>query len=93
MKKLKRIQRTSATLIKLHTFHSKKIKKKNFNYNDLKIWLKLSLWGSGISVILGFLIYKSFFILAAFLPPCAVGVWHFIKKTEKQIQKFDVFLK
>lgn len=77
-----------------HTLHSKETKHKTFRDNNgLKKWLKLALWGSGISVILGFLIYKSFFFLGAFLPLSVIGIWHIIRKTEKQIQKFDVFSK
>lgn len=79
---------------KLHTFHSKKnIHKIHSDNNELKKWLKIALWGSGFSIILGLLIYKSFFFLAIFLPLSVVGIWHFIKKIEKHVQKFDVFAK
>jgi hypothetical protein len=57
--------------------------------SQLIIQLKISGFLSMISIILGFLVYKSFFILAIFIPFAHIGIWYLIKIIEGAVSKFD----
>jgi hypothetical protein len=58
---------------------------------SLVYWLKISGIISVVSIALGFLVYKSFFILAVFVPFAVVAIWYLVKFIEDEISKFDPF--
>lgn len=62
-------------------------------YLEQKYWIRAGIGVSMASIILGFLIYKSFFILALFVPISLLAIWFIIKFFEEHISKFDSFEK
>lgn len=67
--------------------------KTKIQFLEQKYWILIGLTLSLISVILGFVIYKSFFILAVFLPISLLAIRYVINFFEESISKFDTLSK
>lgn len=58
-------------------------------YLEIKYWNRAALASLLIFTILGFVIYKSFFILAVFVPTSLYAIWYVIRVFEDSISKLD----
>jgi hypothetical protein len=62
-------------------------------YLNIKYWIRFTIGFSLVCVVLGFLIYKSFFILALFSPIIVLGTWYIVQMVERTITKLDYLSK
>lgn len=82
------------TSYKKETRMQKKMSKEAKTWDkQLIFWIKVSGVLSAVSILLGFLIYKSFFILAVFIPIAVLAIWYTTKFIEDWVSKFDSFSK